>query len=174
VFRSAHFRERLGLSGGETSPDDDRIKEVFERTGAYVMGRRMFDEGEVGWPENPPFRAPVYVLTHAARAPWTRKGGTTFFFVTDGIVSALEQARAAAAGKDVRISGGADAIRQYIEAGLIDECTLHVAPALLGSGLRLLEPLQPGALELEQVRSSASPLVTHISYRTVRPPSRQP
>jgi dihydrofolate reductase len=97
------------MSAGRTdSPDDQLVKELFERTGTYVTGRRMFDEGEVGWPENPPFRAPVFVLTHSAREPWQRKGGTTFFFVTDGIVSALEQAKTAAGGKDVRVSGGAD------------------------------------------------------------------
>lgn len=169
AFQTASFLERIGLSGGETSRDDELVKEVFERTGAYVMGRRMFDEGEVGWPENPPFRAPVFVLTHSAREPWVRKGGTTFFFVTDGIASALEQANAAVGGKDVRVSGGAETIRQFIEAGLIDELTLHIAPVLLGSGVRLLDHLGPVDLELKQLEASSSPLVTHIKYGVVRP-----
>lgn len=166
VFETASFRELFGIPGGDSSSADDAlIKRLFSRTGAYVMGRRMFDEGEVGWPENPPFRAPVYVLTHSPREPWVRQGGTTFHFVTDGIESALAQAKAAAGGKDVRISGGADAIRQYIQAGLVDECTLHVAPSLLGAGLRLFDRLAPGELKLETVNAASSKLVTHLDYR---------
>lgn len=166
VFETASFRELFGIPGGDSSSADDAlIRRLFSRTGAYVMGRRMFDEGEVGWPENPPFRAPVYVLTHTPREPWVRQGGTTFHFVTDGIESALAQAKAAAGGKDVRISGGADAIRQYIQAGLVDECTLHVAPSLLGAGLRLFDPLAPGELKLETVNATNSKLVTHLDYR---------
>lgn len=167
VFKTATFCERLGASSGETSADDALVREVFDRAGAYVLGRRMFDEGEVGWPENAPFRAPVFVLTHAPREPWVRPGGTTFFFVTDGIESALAQAQAAAGGKDVRISGGADTIRQYLAAGLIDEFTLHLAPVLLGSGVRLFEHLTPEQLRVEQTEVSHSPLVTHVSYRVV-------
>lgn len=166
VFETASFRELFGIPGGDSSSADDAlIRRLFSRTGAYVMGRRMFDEGEVGWPENPPFRAPVYVLTHSPREPWVRQGGTTFHFVTDGIESALAQAKAAAGGKDVRISGGADAIRQYIQAGLVDECTLHVAPSLLGAGLRLFDRLAPGELKLETVNAASSKLVTHLDYR---------
>ena len=168
MFRTASFLERIGLPGGESSPDDELVREVFARAGAYVMGRRMFDEGEVGWPENPPFRAPVFVLTHSAREPWPRAGGTTFFFVTGGIVSALEQARAVAGGRDVRVSGGAETIWQFIEAGLIDEFTLHIAPLLLGTGIRLLDHIDPARLTLEQAGASSSPLVTHINYRVVR------
>jgi len=169
MFQTASFLERIGLSGGETSPDDVLVKDVFERTGAYVMGKRMFEEGEVGWSENPPFRASVFVLTHSAREPWRRKGGTTFFFITDGIASALEQAKAAAGGKDVRVSGGAETIRQFITAGLIDEFTLHVVPVLLGTGVRLMDGLNPAGLGLEQVGVSNSPFVTHIKYRLSRP-----
>lgn len=128
MFQTASFLERIGLSGGESSDDDRLVREVFERAGAYVTGKRMFEEGEIGWPEDAPFRAPVFVLTHSPREPWPRKGGTTFYFVTDGIASALEQAKAAAGPKDVRISGGAQTITQYIKAGLIDELTLHLAP----------------------------------------------
>jgi dihydrofolate reductase len=167
MFRTATFLERVGLPGGEKSPDDVLVNEVFARAGAYVLGRRMFDEGEVGWPENPPFRAPVFVLTHKPREPWLRKGGTTFYFVTDGIASALRQAREAAGEKDVRVSGGAETIRQYIEAGQINELTLHIAPVLLGDGLRLFDQLAPGKLALEQSKVSSSPLATHISYKVL-------
>lgn len=168
VFKTATFLERTGASGGESSPDDMLVKDVFARAGAHLMGRRMFDEGEVGWPENAPFRTPVFVLTHSPREPWMRKGGTTFFFVTDGIASALKQAKAAAGGKDVRVSGGAETIRQFIEAGLIDEFTLHIAPVMLGTGLRLLDRLAPERLCVEQIKASSSPLVTHITYKIVR------
>lgn len=168
MFPTATFMQRMGLPGGEASDDDAWVKRVFERAGAYVMGRRMFDEGEVGWPEDAPFRAAVFVLTHAAREPWVRKGGTTYHFVTSGIASALERAQAAAGGKDVRISGGADMIRQVIHAGLVDEITLHVAPLLLGSGLRLLDSLGPDDLELEPVEVAGSGRVTHVRYRVLR------
>ena len=166
LFETATFRDMLGLPApARQSPDDDLVREVFRRAGAYVMGRRMFDEGEVGWPENPPFRAPVFVLTNVARAPWPRPGGTTFHFVTDGFASALGQAKAAAGGKDVRISGGAETIRQYLLAGLIDEMTLHVAPMLLGDGLRLFDTLKPSDLKLAQQGVRSSPLTTHITYQ---------
>jgi dihydrofolate reductase len=170
VFQTATFREILGIPGGggeQGTPDDERVKQVFARAGAYVMGRRMFDEGEVGWPENPPFRAPVYVLTHSPREPWVRLGGTTFHFVTDGLESALAQAKAAAGGKDVRISGGVDTVRQCIRAGLVDECTIHVSPSLLGAGLRLLDDLAPGELKLQPVGATSSALVTHLDYSFV-------
>lgn len=167
MFRTATFAELLGLPGGDKSPDDMLVQQVFARAGAYVLGRRMFDEGEVGWPENPPFRAPVFVLTHKPREPWVRKGGTTFHFVTDGIASALRQAREAAGGRDVRVSGGAETIRQYLEAGQIDELTLHIAPVALGAGLRLFDGIAPDKLAVEQVQVSSSPLATHISYRVL-------
>jgi dihydrofolate reductase len=132
------------------------------------MGRRMFDEGEVGWPEEAPFHGPVFVLTHHAREPWPRKGGTTFYFVTGGIDDALARAKAAAGGKDVRIAGGADTIRQYLAAGLVDDFTIHTAPLLLGAGKRLFD--QPGgtALRVTQGAASQSPLASHVAYR-VRP-----
>jgi dihydrofolate reductase len=168
MLKTATFLDRIGASGGDASPDDALVKQVFDRTGAYVMGRRMFDEGEVSWPEHAPFRAPVFVLTHSAREPWVSPGGTTFFFVTDGVASALKQAKAAAAGKDVRVSGGAATIRQFIEAGLIEEFTLHVAPALLGTGLRLFEQVGPRDLRVEQTQVQHSPLVTHLKYRVSR------
>ncbi len=165
MFQTAYFRRLLGRSGGESSTDDALVRRVFERTGAYVMGKRMFDEGEVGWPEEAPFHNPVFVLTHTPRAPWPRRGGTTFYFVTDGLAGALEQARAAANGKDVRISGGAEAIRQYLAAGVIDEFTLHVAPLLLGAGLRLFDHLAGTGITLEQTAVSHSPRCAHLDYR---------
>jgi dihydrofolate reductase len=168
LFQTAYFRQMLSLPPGQPSPDDPIVRALFDRAGAYVIGRRMFDEGEVGWPENAPFHAPVFVLTHAPRAPWPRPGGTTFHFVTDGSESALRQAKAAAAGKDVRISGGADTIRQYLLAGLVDEITIHVAPLLLGNGLRLFDTLGLAGIRLEQQEVVSSPLVTHINYRVVR------
>lgn len=169
LFKTATFMEKLGLSGGERSDDDHIVRQVFERAGAYVMGRRMFDEGEVGWPEEAPFRAPVFVLTHAPREPWPRPGGTTFHFVTEGIDSALVQARAAAGAKDVRISGGAHTIRQFLEAGVVDELTMHVAPIVLGRGVRLFESLLPEHLSLVPLQAVHAPLVTHLQYRVAKP-----
>jgi dihydrofolate reductase len=110
----------------------------------------MFDEGEANWRANAPFRTPVYVLTHVHRAPWPGESGTTVHFVTDRIESALAQAKAAAGGRDVRISGGADTIRQHLEAGLVNEIALRVAPLMLGQGLRLFDGLRPGCTALEQ------------------------
>ena len=180
MFRTATFRRLLGgdhvdrlgtgRDAGDTGIDDELVKGVFARTGAYVIGRRMFDEGEVGWPEEAPFRAPVFVLTTKAREPWVRKGGTTFHFVTDGFTNALGRAKEAAGGKDVRISGGADAIRQALDAGAVDDFTLHIAPLLLGSrpgtGTRLFDHSLP--LSIEQTSASHSPHVTHVHYRVCR------
>lgn len=170
LFATATFRARcLGQhGGGERGADDALVHGVFARAGAYVMGRRMFDEGEVAWPGEAPFRAPVFVVTRHPRAPWVRPGGTTFRFVTDGFASALQQARAAAGGKDVRISGGADVVQQALEAGVVDELVLHVAPLLLGSGLRLFDGLAAAAFALEPTVASASGRVQHLHFR-VRP-----
>ena len=132
------------------------------------MGSRMFGEGELVWPDPPPFRAPVFVLSHQAREPWVRKGGTTFTFVTDGFESALEQARAAAGDKDVRIAGGANTVQQFIKAGLIDELQIHLAPVLLGDGVRLFEHIDPEHVDLEKTRVIDSPRVTHLRYRVVK------
>jgi dihydrofolate reductase len=168
VYDLASWRESLGLAGSQTNRDDEVVKESNARVGAYVMGRRMFDEGEVGWPDPPSFRAPVFVLTNNVREPWVRQGGTTFTFVTDGIESALEQARAAAGGDDVRIAGGANAVGQFIEAGLVDELQIHLAPVLLGDGVRLFDRIDPKHVELEDARVIDSPRVTHLGYRLGR------
>ena len=163
------WRERQSLEGGQTNQDDEVSKERFARTGAYVMGKRMFEEGEVGWADPPPFRAPVFVLTRHAREPCVRQGGTTFTFVTDGIENALEQARAAAGDKDVQIAGGADIIRQFIEAGMLDELQIHLAPVLLGDGVRLFDRIDTeDAVELEVTRVIDSPRMTHLRYRVVK------
>jgi dihydrofolate reductase len=165
------WRERQGFAGGENDVNSDIIAENFEAAGAYVMGRRMFDAGEVPWGEEPPFRAPVFVVTHRPRATLERKGGTSFTFVTDGLAGAVEQARAAATavGKDVAVAGGGTLVRQVLAAGLLDQLELHIAPVVLGDGLRLLDPaLGLGAkegIELTPTRVVDTPTVTHIRYR---------
>ena len=143
-------------------------------TGAVVMGRRMFSGGagpweddsnsDGWWGEKPPFGVPVFILTHHAREQATKAGGTTFNFVTDGIESALEQARAAAGERNVQISGGADVVQQFLRAGLVDELRMHVAPVLLGDGTRLFgEGGEPIGLEATRVLSS--PKATHLTFR---------
>lgn len=168
VYDLASWRESLGLASGQTNRDDEVVKESNARVGAYVMGRRMFDEGEVGWPDPPSFRAPVFVLTNRAREPWVRQGGTIFTFVTDGIGSALEQASEAAGGKDVRIAGGANAIQQFLEVGMVDEMQIHLAPLLLGGGVRLFGRIDSTHVELESTRVIDSPKVTHLGFRVVK------
>jgi dihydrofolate reductase len=164
----ASFHERNGGTGGERNADDAVLRRFFDRTGAYVMGRRMFDEGEIAWPEEAPFRAPVFVLTHRAREPWRRKGGTTFTFVTGGLDEALRRAGEAAGGKDVLVAGGADVVRQALRAGAVEELNVHVAPLLLGAGVRLFENLSGLGAKLEPGPVQASPRVTHLSFRVRR------
>jgi dihydrofolate reductase len=179
VFVLKAWREQHGDSGGNTGPDNEMMEEHLRRTGATVMGRRMFSGGAGGWEDdprangwwgdNPPFGHPVFVLTHHAREPLPMQGGTTFTFVTDGIEAALEQAAAAAGEKDVAIAGGANVAQQYLEAGLMDELQLHVAPLFLGSGARLFEGLTPGRIHLEHTRLLESPDGTaHLGFRINR------
>jgi dihydrofolate reductase len=165
VYELDSWLGRQGMDGGRVGQDDDLVKEVFGRTGAFVMGRRMFDEGEVGWPDPPPFRAPVFVLTHQSREPWVRQGGTSFTFVTDGIEHAVAQARAAAGDRDVQVSGGASTVQQALNAGLVGELQLHLAHVLLGDGVRLFEGVDPERLRLEPTRVLGSEQVTHVRYR---------
>ena len=167
MFDLASFREIQGLSGGQTNRDDEELRQRFAPTGAVVMGRRMFDEGEGPWGDNPPFGMPVFVVTHEARDRLVKDGGTTFTFVTDGIESALEQANAAAGDKNVNIAGGADTVQQFIKAGLIDELEIHLAPVLFGEGIRLFDKMGPEHIELENTRMVASPKVTHLRFRVV-------
>jgi dihydrofolate reductase len=174
AFATDSWRAQQGLGGGDRNADAEVIDEVFEGVGAYIMGRRMFGGGEGPWDEtwtgwwgeDPPFHAPVFVLTHHSREPLSMQRGTTFTFVTDGIQSALEQARTAAGDKDVAIAGGASTVQQYLAAGMLDELYLHIVPIILGAGERLLEDV--GDPTLEPVKVIGSPAVTHIKYRSVR------
>jgi dihydrofolate reductase len=168
MFDLASFREIQGLSGGQTNKDDEELRERFAPTGAVVMGRRMFDEGEGPWGDNPPYHMPVFVVTHQARDTLVKEGGTTFTFVTDGIESALEQAKAVAGDKNVNVSGGADTVQQFIRAGLLDELEIHLAPLVFGEGIRLFDKMGPEHIELENMRVVASPKVTHIRFRVVK------
>jgi dihydrofolate reductase len=171
VFRLRSWREPHGRRGGETGPDDDVVVETLRATGAVVMGRRMFSGGEGPWADDPnadgwwgddpPFHVPVFVLTHHARETVEKKGGTSFTFVTDGLEAALEQARAAAGDRDVHVAGGASAIQQCLNAGLLDELQVHVVPVLLGGGTPLFDGLDE-PFELEATRVICSPAVTHL------------
>src|ERR1700716_1011834 len=165
VFPQRYFRERLKLGAGrEAWRDNGILRETFERTGASVMGKRMFDAGEQAWPEEAPFHTPVFVVTHEKRDPWERPGGTTFHFVNDGIEPALDQAREAARDRDVRIAGGGATIVEYVNAGLIDEFTIALSPVLFGSGIRLFEGVDAGRVALEPVRAEPTQRVTHLTY----------
>lgn len=161
------WRERHGLEGGNASTDSEVAAEMFKNTGAVIMGRRMFDLGESAWGDNPPFHMPVFVLTHRPRETTVKEGGTTYNFVTEGIESALEQARAAAGDKDALVAGGANIIQQYLNTGLLDELRIHLVPILLGGGRRLFEHIDPGQVELQPTRVIDSPGVTHLRYRVV-------
>jgi len=153
--------------GEKEDNDGDLIRKVFARTGAWIMGKRMFEEGEPNWPEGM-FKAPVYVLTHEKREPWVQKNNCTFYFINDGIESALKKAKVAAGSKDIRISGGADCIRQYLEAGHIDEITLHIAPLLIGGGIRLFDGVDKTKLNFNIINTIHSPAATHITYAVTR------
>lgn len=174
VTRLKAWRELHGMEGGEDNVSSAIVEEEKDNVGAEIMGRGMFgppkggpwDESWQGWwGEDPPFHKPVFVLTHHEREPLTLSD-TTFTFVTDGIESALAQARVAAGDKDVFIGGGASIINQYLAAGPVDEIELHVVPLLLGSGARLLEGVGP-EIKLEQLRAVEAPGVTHLKYRVV-------
>jgi dihydrofolate reductase len=179
AFATRSWRESHGRESGESGVDDEIIAESLGSVGATVMRRRMFSGGQgpweddpnadAWWGDDPPFHHPVFVLTHHPREPMTKEGGTTFTFVTDGIESALERARSAAGGKNVAIAGGAEVAQQYLKAGLLDELQIHVAPILLGGGVRLFEDHVDGqAPEVECTRVVESPMVTHLRYRVVR------
>jgi dihydrofolate reductase len=175
VFKLAAWRRMHGEEGGEVNASSEVVEEALDNVGATVMGRNMFGGGpgpwgedpwQGWWGEEPPFHTPVFVLTHHEREP-LRLGDTTFTFVTDGIESALEQAKEAADGRDVSLGGGASIAQQYLAARLIDEMTLNVVPVLLGDGARLFENLPVGGLGLEPVRALATPEVTHLEYRAI-------
>jgi dihydrofolate reductase len=178
ALRLASWRSQHGLEGGETGPDDELSRELQARVGAVVMGRKMFSGGDgpwesdpnadAWWGDDPPFHVPVFVLTHHEREPVVKEGGTTFTFVTDGIESALEQARAAAEDSDVQLSGGASVAQQYLRAGQLDELNVHVAPILLGGGVSLFGELGPDAPGLKLTKVVESPFVTHLTYEIER------
>jgi dihydrofolate reductase len=177
AFKTRYFQEIHGREGGEGGVSDDLVREAGEGEGAVVMGRNMFGGGHGPWGDdpwrgfwgkNPPYHAPVFVLTHHAREPLEMQGGTTFHFVTDGIDSALEQAKDAAGERDVSLAGGAKVVQQYFAAGLVDELDISIVPIILGGGERLFENLGSEPPELEQVDAVDAPGVTHIRYRTVK------
>jgi dihydrofolate reductase len=159
------FREHLQFGvGGETGPVNDMMKETSERIGANIMGRRMFEQGERSWPDNAPFHTPVYVLTHEKREPWIRPGGTTFFFIDEGPVRALELARESAGDRDIRIAGGANVIQQFLNMGVIDELEIALAPVLLGDGQRLFANLDEPKNQFNIDRVIDSRTATHLRY----------
>ena len=167
------FREAHGEEGGEVNASTPIAKEILGNVGAVIMGRNMFGGGpgpwgddpwKGWWGDNPPFHTPVFVLTYQARAPLEMQGGTTFYFVTDGIESALAKAREAAGDKDVSIGGGAAAVQQYLAADLLDEIVVSIVPVMLGSGARLFNNLGDPKPRLEQIEAIDAPGVTHIRY----------
>jgi dihydrofolate reductase len=165
LINQRYFRENLHFGpGGETGPVNDMVRNTFERIGANIMGKRMFEQGERSWPEDAPFHTPVYVLTHEKREPWVRPGGTTFHFVNDGPERALELARESAGSRDVRISGGADVIQQYLTMGVVDELEIALAPVLFGGGRRLFENLGEPGPQFRIDRVLDSPAATHLRY----------
>jgi dihydrofolate reductase len=171
VFATDIWADSPKPASGERTPDSLIAEEAAQGIGAYIMGRNMFGGGTGPWDESwkgwwgddPPYHVPVFVLTHHERDPLPMEGGTTFHFVTDGIESALTQARAAAGDADIAVPGGANAVQQYLAAGLLDELYLHIVPVVLGSGERLLQNV--GDPVLEPVDVVASPTVTHVRYR---------
>ena len=178
VVPLAAWRESHDKQGGEVNESARIVEESRENIGASLMGRNMFgpigggawgDEQWTGWwGDDPPYHYPVFILTHHPRDSMERDGGTTYHFVTDGIASALEEAREAAGGKDVMLWGGGQVAQQYLAAGLLDELELHVVPVVLGDGAGLFDGLGDAEVRLEQVRAVEAPGVTHLKYRSVK------
>lgn len=173
----AAWRNPHGKPGGETNRDNDVMEEVSTNTGAVIMGRKMFSGGngpwetdpkaDGWWGDNPPFHVPVFILTHHPRETVKKEGGTSFSFVTEGTESALKLAKEAAGNQDILIAGGANAIQQFIKAGVLDELQIHMVPLILGGGTRLFENL--GNIKLEKIRVIDSPMVTHLKFRLKQP-----
>jgi dihydrofolate reductase len=171
VFPTRRFQAMLGSEGGSTGVDNDFAERGFENLGAWILGRNMFgpvrgpwpdDDWKGWWGNNPPYHVPVFVLTHHARPSIEMEGGTTFHFVTDGIHAALARAREAAQGRDIRVGGGVATIRQYLQAGLIDEMHLAMAPTLLGSGESLLAGIDLPALGYACTEHASTPAALHV------------
>ena len=166
VFEQAFFKKNLKLGEGGKKGQDNRILEdTFNRTGVSIMGKRMFESGEKFWPEEAPFHTPVFVVTHQARGPWKRPGGTTFYFVNDGIQSALKKAREVVGGRDIRIAGGGNTILQYLNAGLVDEFHIALAPVVFGGGVRLFDGVDRKKVAFDLAEAVPSPQVTHLRYK---------
>ena len=173
AFRLAAWREPHGLEGGEAGPEADVVERNQNAAGAVVLGRKMFSGGDGPWEDDPnadgwwgddpPFHMPVFVVTHHARDPVEKLGGTTFIFVTDGVEAALEQARAAAGEKDVQVSGGASVVQQCLDLGALDELGVHVAPVVLGAGTPLFAGGVPARFEI--VETIGSTYATYVRYR---------
>jgi dihydrofolate reductase len=177
AFKLTAWRRPHGREGGDVNASSQIVEEGIENVGATIMGRKMFggppgpwgdDPWDGWWGEDPPFHTPVFVLTHHAREPLAKQGGTTFHFVCDGIEAALDRAKQAAGGGDVSLGGGADVAQQYLSAGLIDEMTLNVVPVFLGAGTRLFEHLAGTFPALEPIGVVEAPGVTHLKYRLRR------
>lgn len=173
LFATRTARKMFGQEGGETGIDDDFAARGFENVGAWILGRNMFGPVRGAWPdeswrgwwgESPPYHTPVFVLTHHPRKPLEMSGGTTFHFVTDGIESALRQARSAAKGQDVRVGGGVSTLRQYLAAKLIDDMHLVISPVLLGAGESLFAGLDLPRLGYRCVRHVAGVRATHVMF----------
>jgi dihydrofolate reductase len=155
--------------GGKSSTETEAYEvEKFKPMGAGIVGRRMLDLGIGPWGENPTFHMPIFVLSHATRKPITKQGGTTYYFVAEGIESTLQQAEEAAGGKDIMLLGGANAAQQYLKAGLLDEIHLHLVPLLLCEGIRLFENIGMEQINLEQMSVIENPGVTHLRLRVVK------
>ena len=168
VFQQQFFRKNLKLGdGGETGRDNRMLEETFNRTGVSIMGKRMFEGGERFWPEEAPFHTPVFVLTHQVRKPWERRGGTTFYFVNEGIDGALGQARKSAGNRDIRIAGGANVIQQYLNAGLVDEFTIHYSPVFFGHGAQLFSKTSKD-IRVKIKEAFPSKEVTHVTFEVER------
>ncbi|HEY7275475.1 MAG TPA: dihydrofolate reductase family protein [Trebonia sp.] len=165
VFPLRSWREQQGMEGGEDSVDSQVWASNFDRFGPQVIGRRMFDYGDPNWGENPPFHAPVFVLTHRGQERIDKSGGTRYTFVTGGIKDAVEQARAVAGGKDVLLAGGVSIARQALDAGLVDEVVLHVTPVLLGRGMPLFGTERANLRCVEVIQGSGA---VHLRYEVVR------
>ena len=165
VLKQRYFRENLQFGpGGEIGPVNDMLRATMERSGASIMGKRMFEQGERSWPAEAPFHTPVYVITHEKREPWVRPGGTTFYFVNDGPERALELARRAAGDRDVRISGGANVVQQYLNMGVVEELEIGLAPVLFSGGRRLFENLREGVSQFRIDKVLDTPDATHLRY----------
>ncbi|QEC52673.1 RibD domain-containing protein [Anseongella ginsenosidimutans] len=149
--------------GQENGPESKLVEDTLARTGSYIMGKRMFEEGEPNWPEDL-YKADVYVLTHEKRDPWVQKGTTVFHFINDGIESAVKKAKNSSRGKDIRIQGGAETIQQFLNAGLVDEFILHISPVILGSGIRLFEGIDKTKFIIEIAEVIPGGLSTHVKY----------